>query len=149
MFRAPARLIAAPMLGPLMLVALLGVACGNGDPGSEAQPQASPPPEATETVGETPAESPSPEPEPKFTVEVTVANGDVVGPKSVEVKAGEKVSIAITSDVADHVHVHGYDKLVDLAPGKRAVLSFTANIPGVWEVELEDAGKLLFELKVQ
>jgi FtsP/CotA-like multicopper oxidase with cupredoxin domain len=149
MFRVPARLVAALMLGPLMLVALLGVACGDGDPGSEAEPKASPTPEATETAGETSDESPSPEPEPKFTVEVTVANGEVEGPKSVEVKAGEKVSIAVTSDVADHVHVHGYDELVDLVPGKRAVLRFTANIPGAWEVELEDAGKLLFELKVQ
>jgi heme/copper-type cytochrome/quinol oxidase subunit 2 len=130
-----------------MLVALWGAACGDDDPGPDAQVQVSPSPEATETGGDTPAEPASPE--PKFTVEVTVANGEVEGPKSVEVKAGEKVSIAVTSDVADHVHVHGYDELVDLVPGKRAVLRFAANIPGVWEVELEDAGKLLFELKVQ
>jgi FtsP/CotA-like multicopper oxidase with cupredoxin domain len=143
--RVPTRLT-----GTLVaLVTLLGVACGEDDAGSGARPTASPTPEPTESVIETPAGSTSPRPEPRFTAEVTVTNGKVKGPKVVEVKTGEKVSIAVTSDEADHVHVHGYDRLVDLERGKRAVLRFTADIPGVWEVELEDAHKLLFELKVQ
>jgi hypothetical protein len=131
----------------LVLTAVVAIACGGDDP--EREPRASPSPTPSETVVETQEPSPEPEPEPRFTVEITVAGGKVTGPDVVEVKAGEKVSIAVTADVADHVHVHGYDKLADLEPGKRVVLRFTANIPGVWEVELEDAGKLLFELEVR
>jgi heme/copper-type cytochrome/quinol oxidase subunit 2 len=141
-FRVPTWLV-----GALLIVALTATACGSDDPVPRSQP--SPTPEPTETTLETPVESPTAEPEPRFTAEVTIVAGKIDGPKTVEVEAGEEVSIAVTSDVADHVHVHGYDKLVDLVPGKRAVLRFTANIPGVWEVELEDAHELLFELKVQ
>lgn len=137
------------MLATLALVLVVGTACGGeADPGPRADPSPSPTPNATATP-ETPVESPTSEPAPRFTAEVTVAGGKVRGPKVVEVEVGEKVSIAVTSDVADHVHVHGYDELVDVAPDERAVLRFTADIPGVWEVELEDAHKLLFELKVQ
>lgn len=145
MLRVPTRLTATLVA----LAALVGAACGGDDSAPGAQPTGSPTPEPAETVIETPAGSPSPEPEPRFTVEVTVTNGNVKGPKAVEVKTGEEVSIAVTSDEADHVHVHGYDRLIDLEPGKRGVLRFTADIPGVWEVELEDAHELLFELKVQ
>ena len=136
-----------PRLMPVVVAAVLVGACGGG-----AEPAApSPSPDASLTPSDAPAPSPSEEPsvEPEFTVEIEVEDGEVKGPDSVDVELGQEVSIAITSDVADHVHVHGYDKLVDLEPGKQAVLRFVANIPGAWEVELEDAHELLFELKVQ
>jgi hypothetical protein len=46
------------------------------------------------------------------------------------------------------VHVHGYDLTADLAAGTPAELSFTATIPGVFEVELHDAGTVLRSLQV-
>jgi len=55
----------------------------------------------------------------------------------------------VTADRADEVHVHGYDRMVDVEPGKPAVLEFTANLPGVFEVELEEASLKLVELQVQ
>jgi heme/copper-type cytochrome/quinol oxidase subunit 2 len=135
----------------MVLVAVLMVfaACGDEeqpDPGATASP--SPSASAEPSPEDSPSDEPSTEPEPQFTVEIVVKGGSVKGPDSVDVKVGDKVSIAVTSDVADHVHVHGYDKLVDVEPGKQAVLRFTADLPGVWEVELEDAGKQLLELKV-
>jgi len=51
-------------------------------------------------------------------------------------------------EVADEVHVHGYDMTVDVTPGAEETLEFPADIPGIFEVELEDAGTLLFELEV-
>ena len=44
--------------------------------------------------------------------------------------------------------MHGYDVFGEVAPGAPAVLTFEANIPGVWEVELEGLGQLLVELEV-
>ena len=139
------------LIASVAVLSVLAAACGGGKPQADGDPQASPTPQASESVTDEPSESPEPEPdpEPKFTAEITVAGGRIDGPEVVEVSTGDKVAIAVTSDVADHVHVHGYDELVDLVPGERAVLRFTANIPGVWEVELEDAGDLLFELKVE
>jgi len=95
------------------------------------------------------AESPSPSAEPtRAQIEVTVRGGQVRGPREFEVSRGQQVHMVIDADVADEVHVHGYDLMVDVRPGRPAELTFEATAPGVFEVELEDAGLLLFQLKV-
>jgi heme/copper-type cytochrome/quinol oxidase subunit 2 len=81
-------------------------------------------------------------------VEVTVAGGKVDGPGELDVKKGDQVSITVNSDVADEVHVHGYDLQFEVAPGQPAKVEFTADAEGVFEIELENAGLLLLELKV-
>jgi hypothetical protein len=55
----------------------------------------------------------------------------------------------VRSDVADHVHLHGYDLMRDVAPGAPAQLVFTADIPGRFEIELEDRHLQLAELEVR
>jgi hypothetical protein len=83
-------------------------------------------------------------------LEVTLAGGRASGDVGrVPVTAGEQVTLAITSDVADEVHVHGYDLTGELIPGQPAELTFAATIPGVFEVELHDAGTVLLTLQVQ
>jgi hypothetical protein len=82
-------------------------------------------------------------------IEVGLAGGQVSGDTGrVPVAAGEQVTLAITSDVADVVHVHGYDLTAELTPGTPAEFSFPASIPGVFEVELHDAGTVLVSLQV-
>ena len=96
---------------------------------------------------------PKDQPEPSFdgtVVSVKVSNGDVtVDPSEAAVGVGEKLRIEVTSDAADEVHVHGYDVTEDLKAGKRATIDLTADIPGVFEVELEQSHTPLFELTVQ
>jgi hypothetical protein len=83
-------------------------------------------------------------------VSVSYANGQVMPPPAiVEAEVGSDVTIQVTSDVAEELHVHGYDKVADLEPGQSATLTFLADIPGKVEVELEGSGTLLFELRVQ
>jgi heme/copper-type cytochrome/quinol oxidase subunit 2 len=65
-----------------------------------------------------------------------------------EAALGEQVVLRFTSDVADEIHVHGYDKTVDLVPGSTAEIALTTDIPGSFEVELHDLGKTLFQLRV-
>ncbi|MGQ0668081.1 MAG: hypothetical protein ACT4PO_00135 [Actinomycetota bacterium] len=81
-------------------------------------------------------------------VRVSVEAGDVEGPGRVEVDRGTRVLIVVRADVTDEVHVHGYDVFADVAPGEPARIEFLADAPGVFEVELEEAGRLLFELEV-
>jgi hypothetical protein len=69
--------------------------------------------------------------------------------RRVRIKRGDKVRIRVQSDHAEEVHVHGYDLSQEVAPGTAAVIDFTADAPGVFEVELEQAGLKLFELEVQ
>lgn len=78
-----------------------------------------------------------------------VAGGQVTGDTGqVPVTAGEQVTLSITSDVADEVHVHGYDLDAELAAGAPAELTFDATIPGVFEVELHESGTVLLTLQV-
>jgi hypothetical protein len=69
--------------------------------------------------------------------------------RRVRVDLGQKVRVQVEADRAEEVHVHGYDLKKDVAPGKPAVIEFTADVPGVFEVELEESSLRLFELQVQ
>lgn len=81
-------------------------------------------------------------------IEITVSGGEVDGPGTVPLDPGTDVELIVTSDVDDHIHVHGYDIFQDVTAGGSATLTFTADIPGVFEVELEDSGTHLVELQV-
>ena len=78
---------------------------------------------------------------------VVVDGRKVEGPDRVEVRIGATVRLEVTSDVADELHVHGYDEAVDLPPRAPATLRFLADIPGAFEVELHGSGPLT-ELRV-
>ena len=83
-------------------------------------------------------------------VGVTFRGGKVVeGAARQRVPVNQPVIVRVTSDVADEVHVHGYDKHADVAAGSTTDLRFDANVPGVFEVELEKAHKTLFTLEVR
>ena len=82
-------------------------------------------------------------------IDVSVAGGSVTGPGSrVEAALGEDLVLRVTSDVADEVHVHGYDERAQVPAGGTVEIPFTADIPGGFEVELEGTGQLLFQLRV-
>lgn len=84
---------------------------------------------------------PPPGPPPPANVRITVRNGLPVGGVSrVTVSRGRRVVLNVTSDVADHVHLHGYDVMRDVGPGQPARLAFRATIVGTVEAELEDRG---------
>lgn len=83
-------------------------------------------------------------------IEVQVAGGKLAGDTGrVPVTTGEHVTLVVTSDVADEVHLHGYDLEARLSPGQPAELAFDATIPGVFEVELHESGTVLLSLQVQ
>jgi plastocyanin len=82
-------------------------------------------------------------------IEVQVSGGQVSGDTGrVPVAAGEHVTLVLTSDVADEVHVHGYDLEAELSPGQPTEIGFDATIPGVFEVELHEARTQLLSLQV-
>ncbi len=147
-----------PVVGVVAVVALFVLLRPGGE---EEPPPASPSPTVTGSPSDssTPTESASPtgttsptgSPSPDTgvsTIEVTVLNGVVRGPGEFEVNQGDEVEIVVNADVSDEVHLHGYDLTADVTPDRPARISFTADAPGIYEVELESAGLLLFELKV-
>jgi hypothetical protein len=82
-----------------------------------------------------------PQPPPPARVRIAVRGGlPVGGVRRVTVSRGRRVILVVTSDVADHLHLHGYDVMRDVAPGRPARIAFTARIVGTVEAELEDRG---------
>ncbi len=135
--RARLGAVLAAVLAAALLTVL--VACGGG----EGSPAVGTGAGATTTVPTSSGAVPT-------VVAVTVRGGSVVeGAARQKAALNQPVTIRVTSDVADEVHVHGYNKMVDVAAGRTAEVTFVANIPGVFEVELEKAKKVLFTLEVR
>ena len=84
------------------------------------------------------------------TIAVSFAGGAVTaGAGTHTVSLDEPVRIEVSGDREEEVHVHTYDLVEEVTPEQPAVIEFTADIPGVHEVELEGSHLLLFELQVE
>ena len=64
------------------------------------------------------------------------------------VRKGDRVRIVVESDVADEIHLHGYDLSKDVAAGGTATIAFVADVPGRFEVELEQRSVQIADLTV-
>jgi len=159
------------MIAASMSMLFLATACGGDTPGEAAAvtsagqtsvPTVAPTGQATSddvdldqaVADEGPASTPEPdesaEPEGKVLVRASLSNGELtVGTRRVDVSIGSTVVIEVSSDEAEHVHVHGYDLVVAVSPDSPGRLSFVADSAGTFEVELEDSGRFLFDLLVR
>jgi heme/copper-type cytochrome/quinol oxidase subunit 2 len=81
-------------------------------------------------------------------IRLTIPAGGPQGIQRVRVEQDERVVLLIRSAVVDHAHLHGYDLLADVAPGRTARIAFRADVPGRFEIELEDRGEQFAELIV-
>ncbi|MFC9812877.1 hypothetical protein ACFVJM_12515 [Streptomyces virginiae] len=84
------------------------------------------------------------------TVTITVRDGKVSpAPARTELRRGERVALRVTSDRADTLHVHGYDKELALPAGQEATLILTADRTGLFEVETHESALVLTQLLVR
>jgi hypothetical protein len=105
---------------------------------------------ATTTTPTTTVPPPPPAPPPPARVRIVVKGGKPVGGvRRVTVAKGRRVVLLVSSDIAEEVHLHGYDVKRDVAPGKPARLAFRATIVGTVEVELEHSGIPLARITTQ
>lgn len=105
---------------------------------------------ATVTTNETAPTTTAPPQPDVVTIRLAVRGGlPVGGVARPSVKKGRRVRIVVRSDVADNAHLHGYDIERDVAPGAPAQIVFTADLPGRFELELEERGVQLAELEVR
>jgi len=80
---------------------------------------------------------------------IAIKNGEPVGGvQRLEYSAGDEVEFSVDSDVADEVHVHGYDLMKDVPAGGSVSFSFPAEIEGIFEVELEGRKEQIAEIRV-
>jgi hypothetical protein len=93
-----------------------------------------------------PAEKPAAPRIPTLVVQDGRPRGEV---RELRFDKGERVRFRVRSDVAEELHIHGYDRYVDVVPGRTATVSFPASIEGIFEVELHGAGVPLASLRVE
>ena len=72
----------------------------------------------------------------------------VSGPELIQVHAGDPVTLEVTSDLPDELHLHGYDLHLKLLPGEPGRLSFIARQSGRFDYELHHAQLELGALEV-
>ena len=80
---------------------------------------------------------------------VVIRHGEPVGGvKELEYSAGDQIRFEVESDVADEVHVHGYDLMKDVPAGGTVSFDFPAELEGIFEAELEGRKEQILELRV-
>jgi hypothetical protein len=104
---------------------------------------------ATSEEPEQTPDKPKPPPESRIPLIEVVNGAPKGGVAELTFTKGEEIRFVVTSDVADHVHLHGYDVFHDVAAGGKAEFSVPATIEGVFEVELEDRVVPLAEITVE
>ena len=135
----------------IAVVAIVIIAASGGDDEQEAssgaQATATPTPTATAGEEDTPDSevTPTPTRAPHKPAPPTLTQGKVTKLRFTE---GQLVRFRVKSDVADHVHVHGYDLMQDVQPGQTITMSFPATITGIFEIELEDRAEEIGQLRV-
>jgi len=81
---------------------------------------------------------------------IRINGGEVTSaPERIEAAKGDVVRIEVHSDTPDTVHLHWYDLEKAVRPGSPAVLTFTADQTGRFEVETHESGLLLTQLLVR
>ena len=145
MMTTPRRSLASALAVGVATLAL--AACGSDDDAAgTTTTETTTEPTTTTTTTTTPKPPP---PEPPVEVRVRVVGGVPKGGIVREsAEKGDRVAVIVTSDVADHVHVHGYDLFRDVGPGMPARIRFRAKLPGRFEIELEDRHAPIAELTV-
>jgi preprotein translocase subunit SecF len=135
------------VLAGVAIVVVLGfVFLGGADEGTEVTAGTT---TTTETETITTEETTTAEPAERE-LRITIRDGEPVGGiQQLTVQLGEEVKVRVESDVAEELHVHGYDLTADVEAGEDAEIEFEATIAGRFEIELEDSGTPIAELEVR
>jgi hypothetical protein len=128
-----------------ILIAVIAVAglsaCGSGDGDSTDMGTAAGASAPADTAGNAKSKGDVPT--------IVIRNGEPVGGiTELEYSAGEEVRFRVESNVADEVHVHGYDVMQDVPAGGSVEFDFPAEIEGIFEAELEGRKEQILELRV-
>lgn len=71
------------------------------------------------------------------------------GVQTITYNEGQEVEFTVVSDVADEIHVHGFNLKKDVAKGGSVTFRFPANDQGGHVIELEHRGEQIANLEVR
>jgi plastocyanin len=134
---------ATPLATTLFAVTLLLAGCGGSSSGE------TPPPAAATT--DAPAAEPPADADAGVVVDVEIKDGQVTPQgERVEARVGQPITLTITSDVDEEIHVHSDpDHTWQVAAGESITESFTVDTPGQVAVEGHDLGVTIVQLVVR
>jgi len=130
------------------VLTLLVAACGSGSSttaATGATTTTSSSSTTTETVSGTTTTTTANIEVPRIKVEDGVKTE---GLDTISVRVGETVRFEVESDVADEIHVHGYDISFETTPDEEVLVEFVADATGIFEVELERLEVHLVDIEV-
>ena len=118
--------------------------------------------EPAETTAQTTTVTPPGEDGPTTTTETTAPppprvrietirirdGGPVGGEQTFEYERGDTIRLRFVSDVPGEVHIHGFDRYVDVSP-RLQVTRFKATLEGIFEVEEHGSGEILAKLEIR
>jgi plastocyanin len=138
---------ATPLATTLFAVTLLLAGCGGSSSGE------TPPPAAATTdapAAEPPADADA-DADAGVVVDVEIKDGQVTPQgERVEARVGQPITLTITSDVDEEIHVHSDpDHTWQVAAGESITESFTVDTPGQVAVEGHDLGVTIVQLVVR
>lgn len=82
-----------------------------------------------------------------LTFQLTVKKNTMT-PGDISATTGDTITLRVTADSAFELHLHGYNRKLELKPGKTSVLTFKANTAGSFEMENEGLSHHLGTLTV-
>jgi hypothetical protein len=133
------------VLGLLIVVAVVAFVIaqsGGGDSSSKSKTTQAQAPATGTAAATTPAVPPA--------KVIVVRNAKPVGGvQDITLKKGDQVRFTVRFDVADEIHVHGYDLHKNVPKNGSVSFSFPARIDGGFVIELESRGEQIAALKVQ
>jgi len=146
--------IAVLAVAAVVLVGGFLLAQGAGDDGRTAnvptEPTRTVTPDRSGAAADAPREPERQAPPPPRVETIRMRGRAPVGePETLTFKSGDTVRLRFRSDVAEEVHIHGYDRYVDVPAGGTATARFEANAEGIFEIESHGSGELLAKLEVQ
>jgi heme/copper-type cytochrome/quinol oxidase subunit 2 len=88
---------------------------------------------------------------PGLKIEVTIANGQVTPTNAtLRAKVNEQITLRITSDVTDELHVHSVpDHKFEIAAAPNQTFQFSVDVPGNVDVELHHLKRTIATIQVQ
>ena len=130
-------------VGAIAVIVVLFVVLNGGDDSNDNK--------ASTTTSTQSATSPATDQPAAPAVQVVEVRGGqpVGGIKKLTYTKGDQVRFRVESDVADEIHVHGYDLKKDVPAGGSVSFSFPASIEGVFEIELEGRKTQIAQLTVR
>nr|WP_179282710.1 hypothetical protein [Rhodococcus sp. 15-1154-1] len=135
----------SPVRAAIIGCAAVALVAGCGSSSDVTSPTAAEPVPSTDSTASVSAQ-------PDTLQMVLSIDGGTVEPTNqrLDASVGQTISMSITSDVTDELHVHSVpEHTFEIEPGKDQLFTFTVDVPGQVDVELHHSDRTVATLVVR